>query len=217
MMRIAVLGTGMVGQALAGKLVALGHEVRMGARQGGNDTATAWAEGVGVRASQGSFADAARFGELVVNATNGAATLDALAAAGSENLAGKVLIDVTNPLDTSHGMPPSLSVCNTDSLGEQIQRAFPDARVVKTLNTMNAEIMVNPGLVPDSHTVFVSGNDAAAKARVVELLGSFGWPEGDILDLGDITTARGAEMHLPLWLRLWAALGTGHFNIRVVR
>lgn len=216
-MRIGVLGTGMVGRALVGKLVSLGHEVMMGARQAGNETAVIWADGAGMLASQGSFADAARFGEMIVNATNGAATLDALAAAGVENVAGKVLIDVANPLDTSRGMPPSLSVCNTDSLGEQIQRAFPDARVVKTLNTMNAEVMVDPGLVPGPHTVFVSGDDAAAKASAAELLRSFGWPRESILDLGDISTARGTEMYLTLWLRLWATLGAGHFNIQVVR
>jgi len=216
-MQIAVLGTGMVGQAIAGKLIGLGHHVMLGARQAGGEKARAWVAAAGADAREGTFADAARFGEMIVNATNGAAALDALAAAGAENLAGKVLIDVANPLDTSHGMPPSLTVCNTDSLGEQIQRAFPDARVVKTLNTMNAEVMVNPGLVPGSHTVFVSGNDAAAKARVAELLGSVGWPRESILDLGDITTARGTEMYLPLWLRPWATLGMGHFNIRVVR
>ncbi len=216
-MQFGVLGTGMVGQTIASKLIDLGHHVMLGARHTGNEKARAWADAAGASAREGSFADAARFGEIVVNATNGAAALDALAAAGAENLAGKVLIDVANPLDTSQGMPPSLTVCNTDSLGEQIQRTFPDARVVKTLNTMNAEVMVNPGLVPGSHTVFISGNDAEAKACVAELLGSVGWPQESILDLGDITTARGTEMYLPLWLRLWATLGMGHFNIRVVR
>ncbi len=201
-MQIAVLGTGMVGQAIAGKLVGLGHHVMLGARQAGGEKARAWAAAAGASAREGTFDDAARFGEIVVNATNGAAALDALAAAGAENLAGKVLIDVANPLDTSHGAPPTLSVCNTDSLGEQIQRAFPDARVVKTLNTMNAAVMVNPGLVPGPHTVFVSGEDAEAKARVAELLGSFGWPAVDIRDLGGIATARGTEMYLPLWLSL---------------
>jgi len=216
-MQFGVLGTGMVGQTIASKLIDLGHHVMLGARHTGNEKARAWAAAAGASAREGSFTDAAHFGEIVVNATNGTAALDALAAAGAENLAGKVLIDVANPLDTAHGMPPSLSVCNTDSLGEQIQRIFPDVRVVKTLNTMNAAVMVNPSLVPGPHTVFVSGNDAAAKARVAELLESVGWPRESILDLGDITTARGTEMYLPLWLRLWATLGMGHFNIRVVR
>ena len=216
-MRISTLGTGMVGHALATKLVSLGNEVMMGSRQAGNEKAVAWAAGAGPNASEGSFADAARFGEVVVNATAGASSLDVLAAVGAENLAGKVLIDVANPLDFSQGRPPTLTVCNTDSLGEQIQRAYPEARVVKTLNTMSCQIMVNPGLVPGRHTVFVCGNDADAKAQVAELLQSFGWPADSILDLGDITAARGTEMYLPLWLRLWGATGTGQLNIEVVR
>ena len=144
-MRFGVLGTGMVGQAIAGKLVAVGHEVKMGSREAGNEKAVAWASEAGEGASEGSFADAAGFGEVVVNATAGAHSLEALEAAGAENLAGKVLIDVANALDFSQGMPPTLTVCNDDSLGEQIQRAFPDARVVKALNTINASVMVAPG------------------------------------------------------------------------
>ena len=126
-------------------------------------------------------------------------------------------MDVANPLDFSKGMPPSLWVCNTDSLGEQIQRAFPDSLVVKTLNTMNCEIMVDPARVPGDHTVFVSGNDQGAKTQVKQLLGTFGWGDGQIIDLGDITTSRGPEMYLPLWLELCGALGSGAFNINVVR
>ena len=150
-----------------------------------------------------SFAEAAAYGDIVVNATNGAGSLDALRTAGDTNLDGKVF-DIAEPLDLSHGMPPSLFVSNTDSLGEQIQRAFPGSRVVKTLNTMNASVMVDPALVAGGeHTVFVSGNDEEAKAQVSEILRSFGWR--DIVDLGDITTARGTEMYLSLWLRLWAS------------
>ncbi len=135
---------------------------------------------------------------------------------GTDALEGKILIDIANPLDVTHGMPPTLTVANTDSLGEQIQRAFPATHVVKTLNTMNADVMVNPGLVPGTHNVFVSGNDVQAKTRVTKLLVSFGWPETSILDLGDISSACGTEMYLALWLRLWGKVGTGHFNIRVV-
>jgi predicted dinucleotide-binding enzyme len=215
MVKVAVLGTGMVGHALAGKLVSLGHEVTMGSRQAGNEKALAWAEQAGSSAGAGTFADAAAFGDLVVNATHGGASFIALQSAGAQNLAGKVLIDVANPLDASDGFPPILTVCNTDSLAEQIQRGFPDTRVVKTLNTMNAEVMVNPGSVPDHHVVFVSGNDREAKTTVVDLLRSFGWPAEDILDLGDITSARGAEMYVPLWLRLFGTLGSGAFNIDV--
>jgi 8-hydroxy-5-deazaflavin:NADPH oxidoreductase len=215
-MRIGVLGTGMVGQTVGRRLVGLGHEVRMGSRSAGNDKAVAWAAEVGEGASQGSFADAAGFGELVINATAGAASLAALEAAGAANLAGKVLVDLANPLDGSQGMPPILSVCNTDSLGEQIQRAFPEARVVKTLNTMNCTVMVDPGVLPGSHTVFVCGDDEEAKAEVRALLAEFGWPAEDMLDLGGISSARGVEMYLPLWIRLWTATGTGQLNIKVV-
>ncbi len=150
------------------------------------------------------------------NATNGMGSLEALKLAGESNLNGKILVDISNPLDFSKGMPPSLSVCNTDSLGEQIQRAFPAVKVVKTLNTVTASLMVNPRQLADGdHHVFVSGNDAGAKAQVTDLLKTwFGWKH--VIDLGDITTARGTEMYLPLWLRLWGALGTGMLNIKVV-
>lgn len=215
-MKIGVLGTGVVGQTLGTKLVSLGHGVVMGSRQAGNEKALAWASGTGGLGSEGSFADAAASGDMVVNATSGMASLDALTAAGAHNLAGKILVDVANPLDFSKGMPPSLSVCNTDSLGEQIQRAFPEALVVKTLNTMNCDVMVDPSIVPGSHTVFVAGDDPGAKAEVTELLESFGWPAADIMDLGDIGAARGTEMYLPLWLRLWGATGVGHLNVKVV-
>jgi predicted dinucleotide-binding enzyme len=216
-MKNGVLGTGMVGQTIGKKLADLGHEVRMGARQAGNDKAAAWAKTAGAKASHGTFADAAGFGEVIWNCTSGGGALDALRAAGADNLRGKLLIDVTNPLDTSKGMPPSLSVCNTDSLGEQIQRAFPDALVVKTLNTINCNVMVDPGRVAGGdHTAFLSGNDPVAKSRVREILtGWFGWKH--LLDLGDITTARGPEAYLLLWVRLWGAQQTGDFNVKVVR
>jgi 8-hydroxy-5-deazaflavin:NADPH oxidoreductase len=215
-MKVGVLGTGVVGRTLAGRLIGLGHEVTMGSRQAGNDKATAWAAEAGPPAAAGTFADAARHGELVINATAGAASLDALDAAGAGNLAGKVLVDVSNPLDFSGGLPPSLSVCNTDSVAEQIQRRFPAARVVKALNTVNADVMVHPEIVPGSHTMFFCGNDGPAKQEVRALLESFGWPAADLLDLGDIGGARGMEMYLPLWLRLWGAAGTGHLNVKLV-
>jgi 8-hydroxy-5-deazaflavin:NADPH oxidoreductase len=152
----------------------------------------------------------------VFNCTSGSASLEALEAAGRDRLRGKVLVDLANPLDRSRGMPPPLSVCNTDSLGERIQRAFPDTLVVKTLNTMNCSVMVDPSRVAGEHHVFLSGDDAGAKGRVAALLrDAFGWPAGSILDLGDITTARGAEMLLPMWLRLRGVLGTGDFNFHV--
>ena len=216
-MRIGVLGTGMFGTALATKLVELAHEVCIGSRQAGSEKAVAWARGAGEGASEGSFADAAAFGELVVNCTAGVASLEALRSVGGGDLDGKVLIDVANPLDFSRGMPPTQSVPSSDSLGEQIQREFPRAGVVKTLNTVNADVMTNPGQLPDTHAVFVSGNDVGAKEQVRGLLESFGWPAESIVDLGDITTARGTEMYLQLWLRLYGALGSPRFNIKIVR
>src|SRR5262245_55810754 len=154
---------------------------------------------------------------LIVNATNGSGSIPMLELAGEENLAAKVVVDVSNPLDFSQGRPPSLFVSNTDSLGEQIQRRFPRARVVKTLNTMNCEVMVDPSRVPGDHDVFVCGDDDDAKRQVVELLGSFGWPAARIRDLGGISAARGTEMYLALWLRLWGVVGSGDFNIAVVQ
>ena len=215
-MKIGVLGTGMVGEAIASKLVSLGHDVKMGARSATNEKAIAWSKAAGAKASHGTFADAAAFGEIIFNCTNGQGSLAALEAAGKANLAGKILVDIANPLDFSKGMPPSLTVCNTDSLAEQIQRAFPDAKVVKTLNTLNAKLMVNPSLVPGEHDVFVSGNDADAKAKVTEILRDwFGWK--NVIDMGDITTARGTEMLLPLWVRLYGKFGNANFNWHIAR
>ena len=217
-MNVGVFGTGVVGRTLATKLVSLGHVVVMGSRTRDNAAAKEWAADNGLdSACYGTFADAAAHGELLINATAGSASLAALAAAGEENLRGKVLIDVANPLDFSHGMPPSLLVANTDSLGEQIQRAHPNLKVVKTLNTMNAILQTDPGKVAGSHNVFVSGDDADAKAQVSELLQSFGWPAADIIDLGDITSARGAEMLLLIWVQIMGVLGTPQSNFKIAR
>jgi predicted dinucleotide-binding enzyme len=189
--------------------------VTMGSRSAGNEKAVEWAAGAGKGAAEGSFADAAAHGELVFNCTAGTASLEALRAAGAEELRGKVLVDVANPLDSSKGMPPTLSVCNDDSLGEQIQRELPEARVVKALNTVNASVMVTG--IPGTN-LFVCGDDAAAKEQVTALLVDFGWPAGSVLDLGGIESARGMEMYLPLWLGLMmGAVGSPAFNIAVVR
>jgi 8-hydroxy-5-deazaflavin:NADPH oxidoreductase len=225
-MKIAVLGTGMVGQALAGRLHDLGHSVVVGTRDAQATLARTEPDGMGnapfalwQSAHPGTdlatFADAAAGAELVVNASSGAATLDVLALAGADSLAGKVLLDISNPLDFSAGFPPTLFVKDTDSLGEQIQRAFPQTKVVKTLNTLTASLMVEPKSLGASSSVFVSGDDAAAKATVIELLQSFG--HDDVIDLGGLETARGTEMLLPVWLRLMNALGTAQFNVKVVR
>jgi len=225
-MKIAVLGTGMVGQTIAARLAGLDHEVTVGTRDPQGTLARTEPDGMGNPAYPvwaaahpevrlATFADAAAGAELVVNATSGHGALPALEAAGADNLAGKVLLDISNPLDFSGGFPPTLFVKDTDSLGEQVQRAFPDALVVKTLNTLNADLMVDPASLGEPSSVFVSGNDETAKATVTELLTSFG--HTDVIDLGDISTARGTEMLLPVWLRLMGALGTAAFNFRIVR
>jgi len=215
-MKLAVLGTGMVGQKIASTLVELGHEVKMGSREAGNEKAVAWVKEAGKGASAGTFADAAAFGALVFNCTAGVASLKALELAGADALGDKILLDLSNPLDFSKGFPPTLTLVNDDSLGEAIQRAFPRVRVVKTLNTMGNPIMVDPASIPGEHEVFVSGNDAEAKAEVTTFLKEqFGWRE--VIDLGDITTARGTEAWLLLWTRLYAALGHADFNLHLAR
>jgi 8-hydroxy-5-deazaflavin:NADPH oxidoreductase len=215
-MKIGILGTGVVGNTLGTKLVQGGHEVRMGSRSPANEKAVEWTRSAGPNASHGTFAEAAAFGEIVFNCTQGATSIEALELAGRGNLAGKILIDVANPLDFSRGFPPTLTVCNTDSLGERIQRVFPDVKVIKALNTMNCSVMVNPGAVPGDHNLFLCGNDAEARERVAGLLGEwFGWKRENVIDLGDITGARGTEMLLPLWLRLYVKLQNPNFNFHV--
>ncbi len=215
-MRVAVLGTGMVGQVLATRLVALGHDVMMGSRSAGNDKAHAWAEQFDSGASEGSFADAAAHAELVINATGGLVSLEALRSAGADNLAGKAILDVSNPLDFSAGFPPRLGTPSGDSVGEQIQREFPDARVVKVFNTMNCDVMADPALVPGEHDVFLAGDHADAKQETRDLLTSFGWPESAIFDLGGIVASRGLEAYVLFWIDLMQALGTRTFNIKVI-
>ena len=223
-MKIAVIGTGMVGRAIAGRVAELGHDVTIGTRDveaslARTDPSGTAAFGDWAAAHPGvvvaAFADAASGADLVVNATPGQVSLDALREVGAASLGGAVLLDISNPLDFSQGFPPTMFVKDTDSLGEQIQAAFPDARVVKSLNTLTAELMVHPERLPEDHTVFVGGNDPAAKALVTDLLQSMG--HSDVIDLGDITSSRGTEMYLPLWLRLMQSLGTGMFNVKVVR
>ena len=220
-MHIAVLGTGIVGTTIATKLVSLGHTVSLGSRTATNEKGGAWLASLPAT-NRGSarvqtFANACAGAELVFNCTAGVASLEALAEAGAAALAGKILVDVANPLDFSQGMPPRLSICNDSSLGEQIQAAYPATKVVKSLNTMAAPLMVEPGRLPGKHVVFMAGDDAEAK-RFVEatvLREWLGWPE--VVDLGGIRSARGTEMYLPLWLSLWGALGTAEFNLSLVR
>ncbi len=214
-MKIGILGTGMVGATLGAKLIQLRHDVKMGSRAANNAKATDWVNSHGAKATQGTFADAATFGEIIFNCTHGMASLDALKMAGAQNMKGKILIEVANALDFSKGMPPTLGVCNTISLGEQIQNAYPEVRVVKTLNTTNCNLMVNPSLVPGDHDVFVCGNNTEAKEKVTDLLKKgFGWKS--VIDLGDISGARGTEMMMPIWLRLMGVFKGPNFNFKIV-
>ncbi|MCA1840966.1 MAG: NADPH-dependent F420 reductase [Actinomycetota bacterium] len=227
-MEVAVLGSGVVGRTLAGKISSLGHQVALGTRDvealmartdtvmGSDESFGEW-HGAHASVSVKTFPEAAANAELIFVATSGTATLDALRSTGAENLEGKILVDVTNPLDFSKGFPPVLSICNDDSLGEQIQRTFPAAKVVKSLNTVGAPLMIAPDSVgAGEHHIFVSGDDASAKDRVADVLREwFGWR--NIIDLGDITTSRGTEMYLALWIRMMGSLGTAMFNVAVVR
>ena len=221
-MNIAVLGTGMVGQALAARLHELGHSVTIGTRGPAASLARTEPGGLGAWHQDHSdvpvttYADATAGAELVVLAALGSAALEILGLAGPDHLAGTVVLDISNPLDFSRGMPPTLFVSNTDSLGEQVQRAVPSARVVKALNTMNAYLMADPRTLADGDfSTFVSGDDAEAKATVVRLLESMG--HTDVIDLGGLATARGTEMMMPVWLSLWGSLGTPLFTFKIVR
>jgi predicted dinucleotide-binding enzyme len=209
-MQIAILGTGAVGPALGKALSAAGHQVTIGTRDPEQTKAREqWAEvDLPLAAYQDLGAD------IFINATNGSGSLPALQAVG-DALNGKVLIDASNPLDFSQGFPPSLFVSNTDSLAEQLQREFPDARVVKMFNTMANQVMINPGGLADDTTIFVASNDADARRSAASIAADLGWT--DVFDLGDLTAARGLEMYLPLWVRIFAQLGRPEFNIKLVR
>ncbi|MCB1517858.1 MAG: NAD(P)-binding domain-containing protein [Hyphomicrobiaceae bacterium] len=227
-MKISILGTGMVGRTIAQKLLSLGHDIVMGTRDPaetltrnepdnwGNPGFADWHK-ANSAIKLVPFGETADGADLVINALSGHGTLVGLEAVGAENLAGKILIDISNPLDFSNGFPPSLFVSNTDSLGEQVQRALPETRVVKTLNTVNANLMVEPKALADGdHSMCVAGNDETAKAEVAEFLKEqFGWT--DVIDLGDITTARGTEAVLLWWVRLWGSLQNPMFAFKIVR
>lgn len=213
-MQIGILGSGVTGQTIGTKLVQLGHEVMIGSRDEANAASVAWARDAGQHALYGTFMNAAAFGEIIFNCTMGMHSMSALEMAGAENLNGKVLIDTSNPIDRSTDRW-TLTVCNTDSLGEQIQRAFPGAKVVKTLNTVNANVMVDPAKLLEQTHVFVSGDDIEAKASVVKILRDwFGWKQ--IIDLGGIESSRSVEMYVLLWHSLRNAISSQRFNIKVV-
>ena len=214
-MKISVLGTGMVGERIATRLAELGNDVMMGSRTADNKTATEWARKNGSRAQCGTFEDAVKFGEIVFLCVKGEAVIEVIRLAKPANFKDKTVIDISNPLDFTRGMPPSLLISNTNSLGEEVQKAIPAARVVKTLNMVSNEIMTAPEKTGGEPTMFVCGNDASAKKQATALLASFGWK--DILDLGDISSARGTEMLLPIWLRIWGVLNDGNFAFKIVR
>ena len=227
-MKIGIFGTGMVGQVIAEKLDSLGHEVMLGTRNVQQSLAREEKEGAGRPALKswmaahpkiaiGTFAEAAAHALLLVNATSGSGAMEALKAAGDANLNGKAMLDISNPLDFSKGFPPSLTVCNTDSLGEELQRAFPELKVVKGLNTLTCFLMVAPRQLPGEHHIFLCGNDAGAKQEVRKLLSTFGWADNEMIDLGDITNARGTEQLLPIWVRLYGTFQDPMFNFRIVR
>jgi predicted dinucleotide-binding enzyme len=230
MKTIGILGTGSVGRTYASKFITLGYDVMIGTRDVSEKLASKekdiygsppfsewYAMNKSVRL--GTFKEAAHFGEIILVATLGGYTLNALKLAEAQILNGKILIDVTNPLDFSHGMPPVLmpALSNTNSVGEEIQKTFPGLKVVKTLNTMWSGLMVNPGMLNGGdHNAFICGNDSDSKSKVKEIMISFGWTDKNIIDLGDITASRGTEMYLPLWLRIFGAKQMGAFNIKVV-
>lgn len=230
-MKITIIGTGSVGQYIAARSAELGHDVMMGTRNVaeklastakdvyGNPPFSEW-YAANSKVKLETFSKAASFGELVFNATHGGNSIEALKQAGAKNLAGKILVDVANPLDFSKGMPPSLleGLNNTNSLGEEIQKTFAETKVVKTLNTIWCGLMVNPGMIGGGdHINYISGNNAEAKKKVRKLLIEFGWKDENLIDLGDITGARAAESVLPIWVRVMGAINSGVFNFRIVR
>lgn len=227
-MKITVFGSGVVGQALASKFSQLGHEVVMATRdpeatsqrtepnpQSGISFASWHAKNQEVQLV--AFDEVSGNQNLYVNATGGVYSLEILKSAGAGTLSGNILLDVANPLDFSQGWPPSLAICNTDSLGEKIQREFPDCRVVKCLNTLNYQVMVAPDMVPGDHQVFMSGEDAKAKEMVAGLLSEIGWDRERVIDLGGIRTARGTEMMMPMWLGLMGVFGSPIMNFEIRR
>lgn len=217
MKTIGILGTGTVGQTIGNKLIELGYEVKMGSRTADNQNAKDWADNNGSRASYGTFSDAAKFGNIIFNCTKGENSLDALQLAGVDNFVDKLLIDISNPLDFSKGMPPVLlpELSNTNSLGEEIQKLLPETKVVKTLNMVNCEVMVDAAKCNGEATMFLAGNDAEAKKETKTILSAFGWK--DIIDLGNILHARSTEMMLPVWLSIYIATQNGYFGFKVVK
>ncbi len=222
-MKIGLIGSGVVAQTLGKKLVELGHEVYLGTRDPKKldekknmaGTLNEWLASVNHKAKVVTFKETAAQGEILINATHGQASVEALHLAEADKVGPKVLIDTANELDFSKGKPQALA-SSARSVAGNIQSAFPNLKVVKTLNTIAAPIMVNPQIVKGGdHTIFMAGNDKDAKAKVADLLKSFGWT--DIMDLGDISAAHGPEMYMGMWVSLYASLQNGMINIKVQR
>ena len=206
MTTIGVLGTGMVGRTFATKLAELGVDVMVGARSAGSSSLALFAD-LDVRT--GSFADAAAHADLLVNATNGIHSLAVLESIGADALAGKTVLDLSNELVPVEGGYPAPAASPERSIGRRLQEAFPATFVVKSLNTMNCTVMVDPSVVPGDHVVFLSGDDAGGKDRVREFLAMFGWREVQMVDLGGIDTAAGPEMMMSVWISVTIARGQG--------
>jgi 8-hydroxy-5-deazaflavin:NADPH oxidoreductase len=227
-MNITILGTGSVGQALAGKLMSLGNDVTVGTRDvevslqrvepdrmGNMGIGQFMVDNPGVNLV--TFNDAINSDtDLIINALGGESILEVLGAIDPNLIDSKVMIDVANPLDFSNGFPPSLTICNTTSLGEQVQAQFLNLKVVKALNTVSNPVMINPTALSGNHNLFICGNDMDAKNIVGGVLISMGWNSSQIIDLGDITNSRGTEMFLPLWVRIFGKVQTPMFNIGIV-
>lgn len=197
-MKIGILGTGDVGQALGTGFATLGHDVKIGSRDPNQEKITAWVNKAGAKASAGTFAEAAAFGELAVLCTIWTGAENAIRLAGPDHLAGKVVIDTTNPLDFSSGIPPKLAVGHTDSAGEQVQRWLPHSRVVKAFNIVGSPHMIKPEFPGGPPDMFICGDDDPAKATVTDLLKTFGW---SVIDIGGIECARYLEPLAMVWIR----------------
>ncbi len=219
-MKVGVLGTGSVGEAIGTALIKKGHRVMLGSRSANNEKAKAWVEKVGENGAQGTFDEAAAFGDLFFVCLHGEHALPVVRKLSEENVRNKIVIDLTNPLDFSKGMPPQIieGLGNSTSLGEEIQKLLPNSFVVKTLNTINYKLMVDARIVNNGdHHIFMSGNSADAKNKVKDfLVDNFHWRADRLVDLGGIETARTVEEIVPFWVSIWQKMGTPLFNFKIV-
>jgi hypothetical protein len=212
--RVGVLGTGEVGRRLAGGFRSRGHDVMIGSREPGKSDLAEWLSGDGSGIEAGTFAQAASHGELVVVAVLGNAAESAIAEAGPDNFRGKVVIDAMNPLDFSGGFPPKLSIAGEDSLGERVQRALPDAHVVKAFNTIGSPYFVDPSFSDGRPTMLIAGDDQGAKGTVRDVLADFGW--ADTVDIGGIEGSRELEAICIVWVKIGGARGAWDHGFKLL-